>query len=116
MRLRWASPSTLAVDPLRTRIPANEEQRIALMYGFLYVTDREEGLVVMGDPDLKSRSPGVLTLLDGNPRNNFLKRAATFNPGGVLTGARRITIAGTYAYILMRSRVGGCGYRESAAA
>jgi len=94
------SPSTLAVDPLRTRIPANEEQPIALMYGFLYVTDAEEGLVVIGDPNLKGKSPGVLTLLDGNPSNNFLKRAATFNPGGILHGARRITIAGTYAYIL----------------
>lgn len=95
-----ASPSTMAVDPLRTHIPENEEQPAALMYGFLYVADREEGLIVVGDPDLKSPSPGVLTLLDGNPRNNFLKRAATFNPGGVLTGARRITIAGTFAYVL----------------
>ena len=95
-----ASPSTLAVDPLRTQIPENEEQKPALMYGFLYVADREEGMIVVGDPDLKGASPGVLTLLDGNPRNNFLKRAATFNPGGVLTGARRITIAGTYAYVL----------------
>ena len=94
------SPSTLAIDPLRTRIPANEEQPIALMYGFLYVTDAEEGLVVIGDPNLKGKAPGVLTLLDGNPANNFLKRAATFNPNGVLHGARRITIAGTYAYIL----------------
>jgi hypothetical protein len=95
-----ASPSTMAVDPLRTHIPENEEQPVALMYGFLYVADREEGLIVVGDPDLKGSSPGVLTLLDGNPRNNFLKRAATFNPGGILTGARRITIAGTFAYVL----------------
>jgi hypothetical protein len=94
------TPSTLAIDPLRTRIPANEEQPIALMYGFLYVTDLEEGLVVIGNPNLKSKSPGVLTLLDGNPANNFLKRALAFNPGGVLNGARRITIAGHYAYIL----------------
>jgi hypothetical protein len=96
------SPSTLAVDPLRTRIPANEEQPIALMYGFLYVTDLEEGLVVIGDPNLKGKSPGVLTLLDGNPANNFLKRAAAFNPDGILNGARRISIAGHYAYILCR--------------
>lgn len=94
------SPSTLAIDPLRSRIPANQEQPIALMYGFLYVTDAEEGLVVVGDPNLRSKTPGVLTLLDGNPANNFLKRALSFNPGGVLTGARRIAIAGTYAYIL----------------
>jgi hypothetical protein len=94
------SPSTLAIDPLRTRIPANQEQPIALMYGFLYVTDAEEGLVVIGDPNLKGKSPGVLTLLDGNPANNFLKRALAFNPNGVLNGAKRITIAGHYAYIL----------------
>ena len=73
------------------------------MYGFLYVTDREEGLIVVGNQDPKSRNMiGVGTLLDGNPANNFLERAATFNPDGVLTGARRITIAGTYAYILTR--------------
>ena len=85
-----ATPTTLGVDPLRARNPENEEQPIHPMYGFLYVTDRQEGLVVV--------SAG--TLLDGNPANNFLERAATFNPGGVLDGARRITIAGTYAYIL----------------
>jgi hypothetical protein len=95
-----ASPTTLGVDPLRTRVPENEEQTIHLLYGFLFVADREEGLVVIGDPDLKSRSPGVGTLLDGNPANNFLKRALAFNPGGVLTGARRIAIAGTFAYVL----------------
>ena len=70
------------------------------MYGFLYVTDKYEGLVVVGNPDLKGKNPGVGTLLDGNPENNFIGRAATFNPGGILNGARRITIAGTYAYIL----------------
>ena len=95
-----ASPTTLAVDPLRTQIPQNEEQPIPLMYGFLYVADSEEGLVVIGDPNLKSKSPGVGTLLNGNPADNFLRRALAFNPGGVLTGARRITIAGNYAYIL----------------
>jgi hypothetical protein len=98
--LAVASPTTLGVDPLRQQIPENEEQPIHLLYGFLYVADKEEGLVIIGDPDLKSKSPGVGTLLDGNPANNFLKRALAFNPGGVLTGARRITIAGTFAYIL----------------
>ena len=80
--------------------PENEEQPIHLLYGFLYVADKEEGLVVVGNPDSKAKSPGVGTLLDGNPANNFLKRAAAFNPDGILTGAQRITIAGTYAYIL----------------
>jgi hypothetical protein len=95
-----ASPTTLGVDPLRRQLPENEEQPIHLLYGFLYVADKEEGLVIIGDPNLKSKSPGVGTLLDGNPANNFLKRALAFNPGGVLTGARRIAIAGTFAYML----------------
>jgi len=95
-----ATPTTLGVDPLRVQLPENEEQPIALLYGFLYVADKEEGLVVIGNPNLKAKSPGVGTLLDGNPTNNFLHRALAFNPDGVLTGARRITIAGNYAYIL----------------
>jgi hypothetical protein len=95
-----ASPTTLGVDPLRVQLPENEEQPIPLLYGFLYVADSEEGLVVIGNPDLKAKSPGVGTLLDGNPANNFLQRALTFNPDGILTGARRITIAGNYAYLL----------------
>jgi hypothetical protein len=95
-----ASPTTLGVDPLRAHDPANEEQGIHLMYGFLYVADKYEGLVIVGNPDLKGKSPGVGTLLDGNPSNNFLKRALAFNPEGRLNGARRITIAGTYAYVL----------------
>jgi hypothetical protein len=95
-----ATPTTLGVDPLRTHRPENEEQSIHLIYGFLYVADKQEGLVVIGDPNLKSRSPGVGTLLDGDPSNNFLKRALAFNPNGALNGARRINIVGTYAYIL----------------
>jgi hypothetical protein len=70
------------------------------MYGFLYVADKYEGLVIVGDPNLKGKNPGVGTLLDGNPANNFLKRALAFNPKGILNGARRIAIAGTYAYVL----------------
>jgi hypothetical protein len=96
-----ASPSTLAVDPLRKKRPENQEaeyrddkQPIHLIYGFLYVSDAEEGLVVVGDP-----KKGVVTLLDGNPSNNFLKRALAFNPGDQLKGASSITIAGVYAYI-----------------
>jgi hypothetical protein len=98
--LAVASPTTLGVDPLRQQLPENEEQPIHLLYGFLYVADKEEGLVIIGDSNLKSKSPGVGTLLDGNPTNNFLKRTLAFNPNGALTGARRITIAGTFAYIL----------------
>ena len=95
-----ATPTTLGVDPLRLHRKENEEQSVHLMYGFLYVADKYEGLIVVGDPNLKSKSPGVGTLLDGNPANNFLKRALAFNPDGILNGARKITIAGTFAYVL----------------
>ncbi len=111
-----ATPTTLAVDPLRAQDPANEEQKIHLMYGFLYVTDKFEGLVVVGNPDLKGKNPGVGTLLDGNPENNFIGRAATFNPGGILNGARRITIAGTLRLHSVRSRPRRRRSRQSARA
>ena len=107
-----ATPTTLGVDPLRHQFPQNEEQHMLaanppnlnyLMYGFLYVADREEGLIVVGDPNLtkpQHKLPGVGTLLDGDPQNNFLVRMPGFNPDNKLHGARRITIAGNYAYIL----------------
>ena len=85
-----ASPTTLAVDPTRSRRPENKEQPIHPLYAYIYVTDKYEGLIVVG----------AATLLDGNPDNNFLERAATFNPGGILDGAVNITVAGNYAYIL----------------
>jgi hypothetical protein len=91
-----ASPATIAVNPTRRHLPENEEanyrddkQPIHPLYAYLYVTDKYEGLILVG----------AATLLDGNPTNNFLKRALTFNPGGVLNGANNITIAGEYAYI-----------------
>jgi len=92
------TPSTLAIDPTRTRFKENEEQSIHPMYGFLYVTDKYEGVVVIGNSD--PRNPGVATLLDGEPRNNFLKRALAFNPNGLLNGARRMAFAGVYGYVL----------------
>ncbi len=84
-----ASPATAAPDPTRTHKPENHEDSVAGMYGYLYVTDREEGLITVP----------AGTLLDGNPLNNFIERETTFNPGGILCGARAISIAGTYAYI-----------------
>ncbi len=87
---QWvASPTTLGVDPARRRDPRNEEQPIHPLYAFLYVADREEGLILIN----------AATLLDGDPRNNFLKREKPFNPGGILNGARYVVTAGTYAYV-----------------
>jgi hypothetical protein len=85
-----AAPTTLGVDPVRTHAAENQEQPIARVYGYIYITDRDEGLVV------STAAP----LLDGNPRNNFLKRAAAFNPGGLLNGAVNLALAGNYAYVL----------------
>ena len=85
-----AAPTTLAVDPARTRRPENEEQPIHPLYAYLYVTDKYEGLILVN----------AATLLDGDPLNNYLKRARpAFNPDGVLNGANNITIAGVNAYV-----------------
>ena len=67
----------------------NEEQPFHPIYNYALVTDAEEGLILVD----------VNTLADGLPRNNFLKRALTWNDGNVLDGARHITIAGYIVYI-----------------
>ena len=85
-----AAPTTIAPDPTRSHRPENRERSVHPLYAFVYLTDREEGLIVVP----------AGTLLDGNPVNNFLKRELTYNPAGLLRGARGITIVGTYAYIL----------------
>lgn len=88
------SPATIAVDPTRARSPENEERDPSLVYGFLYVLDRVEGLVIVP----------AATLLDGNPDNNFLDRlhfgdgTDAFNPDGALTGASNGWIAGDHLY------------------
>ena len=115
-----AAPSTLAVDPARWRTvqdadgtlrqvppdealklnaeaakagkpaPAvNEEGPIHPLYAYLYIADKFEGLILVN----------AATLLDGDPRNNFLSRALTYNPNGALTGANNVTLAGNFAYV-----------------
>ena len=84
-----ALPSTLINDPNRNRLPVNEERPIAAYHGYAFVTDLEEGLIVVD----------VATLLDGNPANNYIKRAATYNPEGRLNGARHAWMAGQWLYI-----------------
>lgn len=85
-------PSTLGIDPLRERLPENEEQPISLSYGSVYVTDKEEGLVIVF----------VGTLVDGKPTNNFFKDSdvTRFNPGGKLTGAMHSYMAGHNLYVV----------------
>lgn len=88
-----AAPTTIAPDPTRQQDPTNEESAIHSMYAYIYVTDREEGLILVG----------AGTLLDGNPLNNYLERALTYNPDGILDGAESISIVGTYAYICCKA-------------
>ncbi|MFU8816065.1 MAG: hypothetical protein ACNA7W_12020 [Pseudomonadales bacterium] len=68
----------------------NQEQPIHPIYSYAFITDAREGLIVVN----------VNTLADGEPRNNQLKRAVTWNPRGILDGARFITMGGYYAYVL----------------
>jgi hypothetical protein len=84
-----AAPCTPAPDPTRKQNPDNKEPKVHGLYGYIYVADKYEGLILVG----------AATTINGNPLDNFLKREITFNPDGILTGARGITIVGTYAYI-----------------
>lgn len=67
----------------------NMEQPFHPLYNYAVVTDSKEGLILVN----------VNTLVDGEPRNNFLKREITWNENGVLNGASHITLGGHYAYI-----------------
>ncbi|HEY3788531.1 MAG TPA: hypothetical protein VGL71_06730, partial [Urbifossiella sp.] len=84
-----AAPTTVAVDPTRTHLPANKEQPIHPLFGYLYICDKHEGLILTG----------AASTIDGNPVNNFLKRELVFNPDGLLTGAKHVIIVGHYAYV-----------------
>lgn len=99
-------PSTLGIDPLRARLPENEEQPISLIYAWVFITDREEGLVLCS----------VGTLVDGDPNNNFLDREKVirFNPGGKLTGAMHSFMAGTNLYVVGKNGLFVLGLRNDA--
>ena len=100
-----ALPTNQPINPLRnigsneTLNPAqsyaklmreeNEERVMHPIYNYAYITDAEEGLILTN----------VNTLTDQEPRNNFLTRALTWNEGGILKGARYLTIAGTRFYV-----------------
>src|SRR6185295_7549256 len=88
-----ALPTTQPVAPLKNQGDlmrvVNHEQPFHPIYNYAAITDAEEGLILVD----------VNTLQDGDPRNNFLRRALTFDGGGVLKGARHVTLGGYYAYI-----------------
>jgi hypothetical protein len=88
-----ALPTNQPIAPLRNtgdfmRV-TNQEQAFHPIYHYAVITDAVEGLILTD----------VDTLADGEPRNNFLIRALTWNPDGLLNGARHITLGGQIAYI-----------------
>ena len=92
-----ALPTNQPIAPLRNtgelmRV-TNQEQAFHPIYHYAFITDSHEGLIVVN----------VDTLADAEPRNNFLRRATTWNGDGaqrgVLDGARHVTVGGHYLYI-----------------
>jgi len=88
-----ALPSNQPINPERNQGEKmrvdNQEQPFHPQYNYAFVTDAKEGLILIN----------VNTLSDGEPRNNKLRRALTWNPGDVLAGASHLTIGGNYLYI-----------------
>ena len=68
----------------------NQEQPFHPIYNYAVITDRVEGLILTN----------INTFSDGDLNNNFIARAATWNPDGILAGARHITLGGHYAYVI----------------
>ncbi len=75
--------------PETTLLGVNAEQRMHPVYSYAAVTDAEEGLILVN----------VETLGNFEPRDNFLERALTWNPDGVLDGARYAHFAGHLLYV-----------------
>jgi len=92
-----ALPTDQPINPLRNQGElmrgTNLEQPFHPIYHYAAVADAVEGLILVN----------VDTLADGEPRNNFLSRALTWNPGGVLDGATHVTLGGRYAYVAAKS-------------
>lgn len=85
----FALPTNQPVAPHFKQLPENLEQPMHAIYNYAFITDSEEGLILVN----------VNTLQDGDRENNFLERALTWNPEGVLSGANYIELAGANAYI-----------------
>jgi len=85
----FALPTTMPVAPYKEQPAENLETPLHPIYHYAAVTDAEEGLILVN----------VDTLTDRDPTNNYLTRALTWNPNGILTGARTITLAGAKAFI-----------------
>jgi len=104
-RIKSANATCLSLQTTQPIAPArnqgdlmrviNQEKPFHPLYHYALITDAEEGLILTN----------IDTLADGEPRNNFLERALTWNEGGVLTGARDISVGGHLAYIVVKDGV-----------
>jgi hypothetical protein len=95
-----ALPTTQLIRPERNREavknrPQDLEQPMHPIYSYAAVTDAEEGLILVN----------VETLGDFEPRNNFFERALTWNPDGVLDGARYAHFAGHLLYVSAKAGI-----------
>jgi hypothetical protein len=95
-----ALPTTQPVRPERNRRiraehPENLEQPMHPIYSYAAVTDAEEGLILVD----------IETLGDFEPRNNYFRRALTWNPGGILDGARYAHFAGHILYVTAKAGI-----------
>ncbi len=82
-------PGITSANPDPTGVLDNEEQTMHPIYSDAAVTDAQEGLILTN----------VETLADFEPRNNFLGRALTWNPDGILDGAAHAFFAGHLLYV-----------------
>jgi hypothetical protein len=92
-----ALPTNQPIHPARNQGKLmredNEEQPFHPIYNYALITDSKEGLILTD----------INTLADGNPLNNHLTRALTWNPGGILNGARHLSIGGHFVYVAAKS-------------
>lgn len=85
----FALPTNQPIAPFRKQLPENLETPMHQIYHYAFITDSEEGLIVVN----------VDTMADRDRTNNFLERALTWDGDGALRGANYIELAGSNAYI-----------------
>ncbi|MFO1466322.1 MAG: hypothetical protein U1F35_07780 [Steroidobacteraceae bacterium] len=89
-----ALPTNQPIHPARNQGELmrrdNQEAAFHPLYDYAIITDSREGLILVD----------VNTLADGDPLNNHLRRALTWNPGGLLDGARHVTVGGEHLYVI----------------
>lgn len=91
----FSLPTVMPVAPYREVPAENLESPMHAIYHYAFITDAQEGLIVVN----------VDTLSDRDPTNNFLKRELTWNDNGILDGANNITLAGSNAFVTTTSKL-----------